>query len=157
MTQPRVGLARKLFEDRFAILSYVNAIAIDHARRRIFREDASDALQDAGFEEIVAVQPRPDVAVDMRKSFVQSVTLPVIGLAFPVAEVRFITANDLDTLIGAAAIDHDHFEVGIILREERTQRRLKIGALIEGWRNDADFHAPTPLRCRARISSNQPR
>ena len=140
---------------RLAVLSHVNAIAIDHASLWIFREHTGHALKNARFKQIVAVQPGPDLPVNMREPFIQGVTLPAILLAFPMAQKRFITADDLDALIGAAAIDHDQFEIGIILLKKRTQRRLEIRALIKRRSDDADFHAPISMGCRRRISSNQ--
>ena len=57
MTQARVRFAGKFFDNRLAVFSHVNAIAVNDARLRILRENLGDASQHAGFKQIIAVQP----------------------------------------------------------------------------------------------------
>src|SRR5437588_8577380 len=66
-------------------------------------------------------------------------TLAAILFAYPPCQLRFIFADNLDTLIRAAAVDNDVFEVRVILRQDRLDRFLEEISVVEGGGDDGDF------------------
>ena len=80
---------------------------------------------------IVAVQPAKHIAGGLRQSFVDRMTLTAIFFAAPTGQPRFVSANDRDAFVRAAAIHNDVFQLRVVLQQDRTNRLLQKACLIE--------------------------
>ena len=89
--------------------------------------------------EVVAVQNAYNFAGAMAKALVDAVSLSGVGFAHPITQPIGIALDDAHALIGAAAIDHDVFEVRVALIEHRPQCFLQETTIVEVRGDDADF------------------
>jgi peptidoglycan/LPS O-acetylase OafA/YrhL len=105
---------------------------------RIAHERVGHPLQRAGQIIIVAVDVRQDRACRPLQPLVDRVCLPPILFADPVRQVLFVPLDDVDTAVGAAAVDDDVFEIRITLREDAVDGLFEVGGLLVGGGDDGD-------------------
>lgn len=86
---------------------------------------------------IIRVQPPEYLSSRKPKPFIDGVRLPVVFLGDPNKTV-FIFFKNLNRVVGRSSIDHQIFQVRIILIEHAEDRLLNISALIVRGRNDRD-------------------
>src|ERR1044071_83997 len=75
---------------------------------------------------VVAVDERENVARSAFETFIDRVHLATIFFTHPVSELVFVTANDGNTLVGAAAIDDDVLERFMPLVQYRQSRLFQV-------------------------------
>ena len=85
----------------------------------------------AGQIHIVRVEPAQDVAGRAREASIDRRGLAAVFFTDPVGETLLMPLDDLDTLVCAAAIQHDVLEIGILLADDRENRIFEKLALIE--------------------------
>src|SRR6266404_6218815 len=81
--------------------------------------------------DIVAINEAEYVAGRLLKALINRMDLTPIFFTDPEGEPIFIAPNDLYRFVGAAAVDDDVLEIGIILVEHRQNRLFQESALIK--------------------------
>ena len=87
---------------------------------------------------IVRVEPGYNIALRMRKAFVNSFCLTIIFFTGPPGKARGIFMNDVQTAIRRAAVHDKIFDIPIILFENGVDRAFQEGCLVEGWSDDGN-------------------
>src|SRR5439155_25669140 len=72
------------------------------------------------------------------QALVDGVALPGVVLAHPIREVTFVSLDDLHAPVGAAAVDDDVLEVGVVLVEHGADGSLEVRTLVERWGDHRD-------------------
>ena len=109
-------------------------------------EDFGDGAEGPGTIFVVAVEPGHDFAAGFGKALVQRIAMAGVGLADKMVQPVFVFLDDLHRAVGAAAIDHDIFEMRIILIQHRAQRVFDKSRLVEGRGDDGNpgaAHGPS--------------
>jgi len=95
-------------------------------------------LKRTRLQQIVAVDKSVERPGCPGESFVERIGLALIALARPPGKSILIFFNDLHGAIAAPAVADHVFQVRIVLIENRMDRLLKIGSLIEAWSDYSD-------------------
>jgi hypothetical protein len=80
---------------------------------------------------VVAVQPCHDFTSGTTEAFVQGIAVAFVAFAAPVVQVRLILADDVGGSVGASAVDHDVFQIGVVLAQNRLDCLFDKACLVE--------------------------
>ena len=147
-----IGLARREPADDLSMLIDEITIRVHQRHSGIFDEEFDRLPHCFGIVCIIRIEPREDVAVGVRKSFVDRIGLTLIRFADPGGNLPLIFFDDVHAAVGGATVNDDIFDVRVILFEHRADRRLKIGRLVKRRGDDGDkgqgrwFHTYNLLR-----------
>ena len=108
----------------------VLGLAVHHVDVGVGGEEPLDGSERSGGVEIVAVEPADDLSFRTLDSLVDGIGLPFVGLGEKAQPAR-IALQDIDGLVGAAAIDDQIVETLDLLLQDASQRALDESALVE--------------------------
>src|SRR5215831_17736114 len=141
---PRQAMCRRL--GYYCLNSFVglsgaehDGVAADPVRLWVRRKIVADGFESSRQINIVAIDETKNVTGRPLDSFVEGVHLPTILLADPERNSIFVFANHIERLVGATAVNHDVFEVWVVLIKDRENRLFQEPALIERRSNDTDL------------------
>jgi len=117
-------------------------------------EVRSHFVKRAWLEEIVRVEPSKDLPARSAEALDQRVGLTLIGANLRIGESRQEAFDNCDRSVCRAAIDDDVLEIGVSLRVNTFERRLKELALIQRGRDNA-YPGSTHVGFRQRGGSSQ--
>jgi len=127
-----------------AALSGASPIGIDPPRvsvndiRLSGFERRRNRVQSSGTVEIVGIQICQDVSGRVTKSLGDGIRCAGIFFRYPIGQALIVSPDDFDGIVGRAAINHDVFQIGVILRQHRLHREIDEAALVVRGRDDAD-------------------
>lgn len=65
--------------------------------------------------------------------------LALVRFTYPVSELFLVFLDDLHAAVGAAAVDDDVLQVGVVLQQDRADGLFQVLHLVVGGGDDADL------------------
>src|SRR3984885_15061453 len=113
--------------------------AVNHVDLRMGFGKCDNPRDCAGIIDVVRIQPADDFAVGGADTLVNRVGLSLVLFRDPFDTVTE-TPKHINSIVSAAAVEHDVFDIGAGLRGDAFKCTLNELPLVVGGCNNADFH-----------------
>src|SRR5712671_2042109 len=102
----------------------VNTIPKNNSWGGFLSEIRGDSVENTGQIHVIRIDPAKYTARRPVESFIDCRSLPIVFLAVPIGDVLFVLSDDLNRVVGTAAVQDEEFQEWILLGNNRQDRLL---------------------------------